>query len=62
MVKDAESHVEEDKKFKEMVDLRNQADSLIHSSEKSLADLATEFNDDEKQGIETAISELKEAD
>lgn len=61
MVKDAQSHAEEDKKFKEMTGLRNQADSLIHSCEKSLKDLATELADDEKQGIETAISELKEA-
>ena len=61
MVKDAAAHAEEDKKFKELTDLRNQADSLIHSSEKSLKDLAAELSDDEKKGIETAISELKEA-
>jgi molecular chaperone DnaK len=39
MVKDAQSHVEEDKKFKELVELRNQADSMIHNSEKSLKEL-----------------------
>lgn len=61
MVKDAQAHSEEDKKFKELADIRNQADSLIHSSEKSLKDLATELSDDEKKEIETAISELKEA-
>lgn len=61
MVKDAQSHAEEDKKFKELVDVRNQADSLIHSSEKSLKDLEKELSDEEKKGIETAISELKEA-
>lgn len=61
MVKDAQAHVEEDKKFKELADIRNQADSLIHSSEKSLKDLATEISDEEKTSIETAISELKEA-
>ena len=61
MVKDAQSHAEEDRKFKEMADIRNQADSLIHNSEKSLKDLATELSDDEKKGIETAIAELKEA-
>jgi molecular chaperone DnaK len=61
MVKDAQSHVEEDKKFKEMAELRNQADGLIHSCEKSMKDLATELADDEKQGIEKAIAELKEA-
>ena len=61
MVKDAQSHAEEDKKFKEMAELRNQADSMIHSCEKSMKDLAAELSDDEKKGIETAISELKEA-
>ncbi len=61
MVKDAESHKEEDKKFKELVDLRNQADGMIHSSEKSLKDLADELAEDEKKDIETAISELKDA-
>lgn len=61
MVKDAKAHVEDDKKFKELADIRNQADSLIHGSEKSLKDLVTELSDDEKKDIETAISELKEA-
>ncbi|RUR09880.1 molecular chaperone DnaK [Legionella sp. km772] len=61
MVKDAKAHSEEDKKFKEMADLRNQADSMIHSCEKSMKDLAAELSDDEKKGIESAISELKEA-
>ncbi|MGC1182329.1 molecular chaperone DnaK [Legionella sp.] len=61
MVKDGKSHAEEDKKFKEMAELRNQADSLIHSSEKSMKDLAAELSEDEKKGIETAIAELKEA-
>ncbi|WP_131781067.1 molecular chaperone DnaK [Legionella gresilensis] len=61
MVKDAQAHAEEDKKFKEMAALRNQADSLIHSSEKSLGDLANELSEDEKRGIETAIADLKEA-
>lgn len=61
MVKDAQSHADEDKKFKEMADLRNQADSLIHQCEKSLADLAGEMAEDEKKGIETAIAELKDA-
>jgi len=61
MVKDAKAHAEEDKKFKELADIRNQADSLIHSSEKSLKDLEAELSEDEKKGIETAIAELKEA-
>ena len=61
MLKDAQAHTEDDKKFKELADIRNQADGLIHSSEKSLKDLATELSDDEKKGIETAIAELKDA-
>lgn len=61
MVKDAQSHAEEDKKFKEMADLRNQADGLIHSCEKSLKDLASDLSEEEKNGIETAVAELKEA-
>ncbi len=61
MVKDAQSHVDEDKKFKELVDVRNQADGLIHSSEKSLKDLAAELSDDEKKGIEQAVADLKDA-
>jgi molecular chaperone DnaK len=61
MVKDAKSHAEEDKKFKEMAELRNQADSMIHSCEKSMKDLESELAEDEKKGIETAIAELKEA-
>lgn len=61
MVNDAKAHSEEDKKFKELAELRNQADNIIHSSEKSLKDLADDLADDEKTGIETAIAELKEA-
>ena len=61
MIKDAKSHAEEDKKFKELVELRNQADSLIHSSEKSVKNLEGELSEEEKKSIETAISELKEA-
>lgn len=61
MIKDAQAHADEDKKFKEMADLRNQADSLIHSSEKSLKDLEGDMSDDEKKHIETAVTELKDA-
>lgn len=61
MVKDAQSHAEEDKKFKELIEVRNHADSLIHSTEKSLKDLEGELSDDEKKGIETAIADLKDA-
>ena len=61
MVKDAKAHAEEDKKFKALADIRNQADGLIHNSEKSLKELEAELSVDEKTGIETAISELKAA-
>ena len=61
MVKDAQSHAEEDKKFKELIDVRNHADSLLHSTEKSLKDLEGELSDDEKKGIEAAVADLKEA-
>ncbi len=61
MVKDAAAHADEDKKFKDLIEVRNHADSLIHSSEKSLKDLADELSDDEKKGIEAAIADLKEA-
>jgi molecular chaperone DnaK len=61
MIKDAQAHAEDDKKFKEMADLRNQADGLIHSTEKSMKDLEGEVSDDEKKNIESAISALKES-
>lgn len=59
MVQDAEAHAEEDKKFREMVDTRNQADALIHATEKSLKDLAEKVTSEEKEKIEQAISDLK---
>ena len=61
MVKDAQTHAEEDKKFKELIEVRNQADGLIHGSEKSLKELEADLSADEKKGIESAIAELKEA-
>ena len=61
MVDDAKAHAEEDKKFKELVEVRNQADSLIHSTEKSLKDLGEDVPADEKSSIESAIAELKDA-
>lgn len=61
MVNDAQAHADEDRKFKEMAELRNQADALVHSTEKSMKDLATEMGDDEKKGLETAINEVKDA-
>lgn len=61
MVKDAAAHAEDDKKFRELADLRNQADSMIHNSEKSLKDLESEMSEDEKKDIESAINALKDA-
>jgi molecular chaperone DnaK len=61
MVSDAEAHAAEDKKFRELVDARNQAEALIHSSEKSLKDLGEKVQAQERASIESAISDLKDA-
>ncbi len=61
MVKDAEIHAEDDKKFNELITARNQADQLIHGVEKSLKDLAADMQDDEKKTIEDAMAALREA-
>ena len=62
MVKDAEAHADEDRKFHELADARNQADNMIHATEKSLKDLGEDkVSDDERQAINKAIDELKEA-
>jgi molecular chaperone DnaK len=59
MVNDAAQHSEEDKKFKELVNIRNQADSMIHSCEKSMHDLAGEMSEEEKSAIQQSIDALK---
>lgn len=61
MMKDAEAHAEEDRKLRELVDARNQADGLVHSTRKSLEDLADQIDADEKAAIEKQIEELEEA-
>jgi molecular chaperone DnaK len=61
MVADAESHAEEDKKFRDLVDARNKADALIHAAEKSVKELGDKASDEERAGIESAVSELKDA-
>ena len=61
MVKDAEAHAEEDKKFHELIDVRNQADGLIHATNKSLTDLGDKVDEAEKKDIEAAIEALQEA-
>jgi molecular chaperone DnaK len=61
MVKDAEAHAEEDRKFQELITARNHADAMIHAVEKTLKDAADKVTADEKTKIEAAISSLKEA-
>ncbi|UCC13779.1 MAG: molecular chaperone DnaK [Gammaproteobacteria bacterium] len=61
MVKDAEAHAAEDKKFRETVEARNQAEALVHASEKSLEELGDKVQSEERASIESAISDLKEA-
>ena len=59
MVGDAESHAEEDRKFRELVDARNQADGLIHAAEKSLSELGEKATSEERHAVESAIADLK---
>ena len=61
MVSDAEAHAEEDEKFRELVDVRNQADALVHASEKSLEDLGEKVDASERGQVESAIGDLKDA-
>ena len=61
MVSDAESHAEEDKRFRELVESRNKADALIHQSEKALKDLGDKVQGADRARIESAVSDLKKA-
>ncbi len=60
MVTDAEAHADEDRKFRELVSARNQADGLVHATEKALADLDDKVEAEEKDKIEAAIKDVKE--
>ncbi len=60
MVKDAESHAAEDKKFEELITARNQADGLVHATKKTLKEAADKVEADEKEKIEAAITALEE--
>jgi len=60
MIKDAEAHADEDRKFHELVSARNQGDSMIHAVEKSISELGDKIDADEKATAEKAIAELKE--
>jgi molecular chaperone DnaK len=61
MVKDAEAHADEDRKHRETVESRNQADAMIHSAEKTIKDLGEQVEDEDKTRIEAAIEDLKKA-
>jgi molecular chaperone DnaK len=61
MVKDAEAHAAEDKRQKELVEARNHAEALIHTTERTLAEHGSKVGAGEKQAIEQAVAELKTA-
>ena len=61
MVKDAEANAADDKKRREAVDAKNHADSLVHSTEKALAEHGSKVEESERRAIEDAVSDLKEA-
>ena len=61
MVKDAEVHAAEDKKRRELVEARNQGESLIHATEKSVTEYGDKVSEGDKQGISTAIDALRQA-
>ena len=61
MVKDAESHGEEDKRKKELAEARNEADNMVYSVEKSLKEFGDKVSEDERSGIQTAIDGTKKA-
>jgi molecular chaperone DnaK len=59
MIRDAEAHAAEDKKFRELAETRNRADALLHATEKSLKDLGDKVTGEERAAIEAAISDLR---
>jgi molecular chaperone DnaK len=61
MVRDAEAHAEEDKRFRELVDTRNRADALIHGVDKSLQGLGDKVDAAERAKVESAVSDLRTA-
>ncbi len=61
MIKDAEAHAEEDRKFRELVDVRNQAEALVHATEKTLEELGEKVEAEERATIESALSDAKTA-
>ncbi|SDW07823.1 molecular chaperone DnaK [Marinobacter mobilis] len=61
MVSDAEANAEEDRKFEELVQTRNQGDAMVHAVRKTLTDAGDKVSDSEKESIEAAIKDLEEA-
>jgi len=61
MVNDAESHAEEDKKRRELVEAKNQAEALVHSTEKALAEHGDKVDAETKSSIDAALADLKSA-
>jgi molecular chaperone DnaK len=59
MIRDAEAHAEEDKRFRELAEVRNRADSLLHASEKALKDLGDKVAAEDRAKVESAASDLK---
>ena len=60
MIKEAEANAEADKKVRELVDAKNQAEAIIHSAEKGIADAGDKITNEEKDPVEAAIKDLKE--
>ena len=61
MISDAEANADTDKDFRELVDIKNQADQVIHATEKSLEDLGEKVTNEERSSIESSLNDLKEA-
>ena len=61
MVKDAEEHADEDKKRRELVDAKNQAEALLHSAQKTLGEHGDKISQADKSAIEAAMADLKSA-
>jgi len=59
MVRDAEAHAEEDKRFRELVETRNKADGMVHSLEQTLQELGDKVPGEERAKVESALSDLK---
>ena len=59
MVRDAEAHAEEDRRFRELVETRNKADGMLHSVEKAMQDLGDKVSGEERAKVESALSDLR---